>query len=160
MLASDGCSVFPWKKNSSLGLISACTISNLRMVCCVRSGSALNWPSYSPCSIRPIFCDPRSNCIQPFSRVAGSIAIETLTISGGKTTVVVPIAIVLVPFPGSTLLRLLQDNLAVIVIHFVVKHAFYRCDDSITTADFTADIVTRVVPRCELHRISIRVDMV
>ena len=113
-----------------------------------------------PSSIRPIFCDPRSNCIQPFSRVAGSIAIETLTISGEKTTIVVPIAIVLVPFPGSTLLWLLQDNLAVIVIHFVVKHAFYRCDDSITTADFTADIVTRVVPRCELHRISIRVDMV
>lgn len=59
---------------------------------------------------------------------------------GRETAVVVPVAIVLMPSPGSASVGFLEDHLVVVVVDFVFEDLFDRFDDSFETNDGSVDV--------------------
>ena len=86
-------------------------------------------------------CEPLRTSRQPFSFVARSTAIMQLAKCGKQAAVVVPVAIVLVPFPSAAGPRLLENHLVMIVIHFAAEEPLHRIDNAAAADEGARDVV-------------------
>ena len=67
-----------------------------------------------------------------------------------QTAKVVPIAIILMPFPRSTDTRFLENHLVVVVINFVVEQPLHRASDPLTAHNSRVRAgVVQFVPQCQ-----------
>src|SRR6516164_3597701 len=68
-----------------------------------------------------------------------------------EATVVVPVAVVLMPLPGAAGARLLQDHLVVIVVHLAAEQRFHGIDNSPAADECTVDVILQFIVDAELY---------
>ena len=125
----------------------------------MRAGSATFWPSpgTGTWSMRPSRCEPCTICRQPFAR-GGTVERD---LAAGEmredAAVVVPVAVVLVPFPGAADERLLRGELGLEVIDRAAEQRLHGVDHAGAAGGHAVDGIAGAVPQRDARGGALRV---
>src|SRR5690348_25781 len=82
---------------------------------------------------------------------------ERATQQGKKHTVLIPVAVILMPRPRAPDARLLHNHLRVVMVDLAFQQLLGRVDDGMAAREHPVDSITRMVPQREPYNTAFRV---